>query len=103
MINLEVRDRQLLISVHGNGAFRVWDLPSQKRVFLQALLEEALLETTIPIKIAAVPLNERRSSQGLDSQESAVNLLIVFGARNESSMGDSHHQVSLSMFSAAPA
>lgn len=99
LLNLQLRDRQLLLSLHGNGALRAWDLASQKRVFGESLLADALLDSTAPQQIAAVPNPSMQGSVGLNGSSSSIaaEILVVFGPRHESSVAEAKHQVSLQM------
>lgn len=89
MIHLEIEGRKILVSLHGNGALRGWDLLSQKRVFEESLLAEGLLDSTVPLRIAAAPFFDRESQKG-----PIVNISVVFAPRTESSFNDSNCQVS---------
>ena len=94
MVNLEVRGRQLLLSVHGNGELQAWDLLSQKKVHAESILAEGLLDSTVPLRMATTPCNAGEGHQKSSRSSSAVNILVVFGPRTEASTRDSNYQVS---------
>lgn len=96
LVDLRIKGRQLVAAVYGNGFLRIWDLATQKRVFAEALLSDAHVDTITPRKIAAVSsLEDSSTAQSSSNSLAALNILVVFGPRDESSATDSDHQVNL--------
>lgn len=91
LITVQVKGRSILLAVYSNGTLRGWDLPSQKRVFMETLLAEALVESTTPVKIAAVVPS--RASQDDTGRTATVSMLVSFAPTAVTSDAAYEHQV----------
>ena len=71
-------------------------MPSQKMLFSESLLADALVETTVPVSIAAAPASEAPESMPRNSEgQLAFNVLVVFGPRSHLPGDEQNQQVKL--------